>query len=65
MTFVQNLLEYSDDFSRSVAKNSFWYLDTNATTANNNIGYESRRLLTRQNGAGNPNDKCTYSYEPL
>ena len=32
--FVKNLLEYSDDFSRSVAKNSFWYLDTNATTAN-------------------------------
>ena len=26
--FVKNLLEYSDDFSRSVAKNSFWYLDT-------------------------------------
>ena len=25
---VKNLLEYSDDFSRSVAKNSFWYLDT-------------------------------------
>ena len=45
VTFVKNLLGYSDDFSRSVAKNPFWYLDTNATTANNNIGYESRRLL--------------------
>ena len=53
-TFVKNLLEYSDDFSRSV--NSFWYLDTNATTANNNIGYKSRRLLKRQNAAGGPND---------
>ena len=28
VTFVKNLLEYSDDFSRSVAKNSLWYLDT-------------------------------------
>ena len=34
VTFVKNLLEYSDDFSRSVAKNSLWYLDTDATTAN-------------------------------
>ena len=25
VTFVKNLLEYSDDFSRSVAKNSLWY----------------------------------------
>ena len=47
VTFVKNLLEYSDDFSRSVAKNSLWYLDTDATTANTNIGYESRRLLTK------------------
>ena len=47
ITFVKNLLEYSDDFSRSVAKNSLWYLDTDATTANTNIGYEARRLLTR------------------
>ena len=47
VTFVKNLLEYSDDYSRSVAKNSLWYLDTDATTANTNIGYESRRLLTK------------------
>ena len=32
---------------RSVAKNSLWYLDTDATTANTNIGYEARRLLTK------------------
>ena len=31
VTFVKNLQEYSDDFSRSVAKNSFWYLDTGTT----------------------------------
>ena len=30
VTFVKNLLEYSDDYSRSVAKNSFWFLDTSA-----------------------------------
>ena len=52
--FVKNLLEYSDDFSRSVAKNSFWYLDTNATTANTNAGFEARRLQTQavQNNGG-------------
>ena len=47
VTFVKNLLEYSDDFSRSVAKNSLWYLDTDASTENTNIGYEARRLLTK------------------
>ena len=36
VTFVKNLLEYSDDFSTSVAKNSLWYLDTDGTTANIN-----------------------------
>ena len=52
VTFVKNLLEYSDDFSRSVAKHSLWYLDTNATTQNTNAGYEAWRLLTGQNAAG-------------
>ena len=54
VTFVKNLLEYSDDFSRSVGKNSFWYVDTNAlfANANQNVGFEARRLLTRQNAAG-------------
>ena len=48
VTFVKNLLEYSDDFSRSVAKNSLWYLDTNdlIANANQNSGFEARRLLT-------------------
>ena len=31
--FIKNLLEFSDDFSRSVAKDQFWYLDIDATTA--------------------------------
>ena len=47
VTFVKNLLEYSDDFSRSVAKNSLWYLDTDDTTANTNAGFEARKLLTQ------------------
>ena len=47
VTFVKNLLEYRDDYSRSVGKNSLWYLDKNNTTANNNIGFESRRLLSQ------------------
>ena len=51
VTFVKNLLEYSDDFSRSVAKNSLWYLDTNhlIATAAQNAGFEARRLLTTGN----------------
>ena len=47
ITNAKNLLEYSDDFSRSVAKNSFWYLDSDDTTANTNIGFEARRILTQ------------------
>ena len=47
VSFVKNLLEYSDDYSRSVAKNSLWYLDTADSTAAGNTGFEARRLLTR------------------
>lgn len=35
---VKNLLEYFDDFTRSVTENSLWYLDTDGTTANTNAG---------------------------
>ena len=54
VTFVKNLLEYSDDFSRSVAKDSFWYLDVaNADmTAAGNTGFEARRNLTKRVGEG-------------
>lgn len=46
VTFVKNLLEYSDDFSRSVAKNSLWYLDTTGTTVvANNAGFAARKSL--------------------
>ena len=57
ITNVKNLLEYSDDYSRSVAKNSFWYLDTDGTTANTNLGFEGRRVLTQavqNDGNGGP-----------
>ena len=49
ITNVKNLLEYSNDFSRSVAKKSFWYLDTENSTANTNSGFEARRILTQAN----------------
>ena len=52
VTFVKNLLEYSDDYSRSVAKNSFWYLDTNDTIENTNLGYLARKTLTQGRNAG-------------
>ena len=47
VTFVKKLLEYSDDFSRIVAKNSLWYLDTNSVmdNAGNNTGFDARKLL--------------------
>ena len=57
ITNVKNLLECSDDFSRSVAKNSFWYLDSDGTTADTNSGFEARRILTQaaqNNGGGGP-----------
>ena len=47
VTFVKNLLEYSDDYSRSVAKNSLWYLDTTDDTTVENTGFEARKLLTK------------------
>ena len=48
VTFVKNVLKYTDDFSRSVGKNRLCYLDTNNKTAANNIGFESRRLLSQR-----------------
>ena len=57
VTFLKHFLEYSDEYSRSVAKNSLWYLDTDNATANTNTGNESRRLLTQANnndGTGGP-----------
>ena len=48
--FIKNLLEFSDDFSRSVAKDQFWYLDIDATTVTDgnatNTGMRSRALLS-------------------
>ena len=52
VTFIKNLLEYSDDYSRSVAKNSFWYLDTEDTIRDTNLGYLARKTLTQGRNAG-------------
>lgn len=48
---LKNLLEYSEEYSRSVAKNSLWYLDTDHRIANANqtSGFEARRPLTTGN----------------
>jgi len=49
VTFVKNLLEYSDDYSRSVAKTSLWYLDTGTTAVDaQNVGFAERRALTKE-----------------
>ena len=48
--FIKNLLDFSDDYSRSLAKNYFWYLDNDATTATDanatNLGMRARALLS-------------------
>ena len=54
VTFAKNLLEYSDDYARSVPKNSLWYLDTaDSSVAAANPNFEARRLLTANNGLVN------------
>ena len=46
VSFVKNLLEYSDNCARSVAKNSLWHLDTtDSSVAAANPNFEARRLL--------------------
>lgn len=66
VTNVKNLLEYSDDFSRSSAKKNFWYLDTNAGTANTNTGFEARRILTQAaNNDGSGGAKSINEIIPL
>ena len=48
VTFVKNLLEYSDGYSRNVAKSSFWYLDAGtAAVLAENAGFASRKVLRR------------------
>jgi len=48
--FIKNLLDYSDDFARSVAKSQFWYLDSDATNvtaaAGTNAGAKQRGGLS-------------------
>jgi len=48
--FIKSLLDFSNDFSRTVAENQFWYLDSDATTmtADNatNAGMQARALLS-------------------
>ena len=49
LIFIKNLLDFSDDFARSAAKDQFWYLDTtksNVTAAAaTNQGIRQRGLL--------------------
>jgi len=50
MNHLSDLLDFSDDFSRSSAKNQFWYLDSDATTVTDgnatNLGMRERALLS-------------------
>ena len=63
---LKNLLEYSRGYGKSVGTDSFWYLDTEDSTANTNLGFEARRILTqaRQNN-GNGGAKSINEIIPL
>lgn len=43
--FTKNLLDFSDDYSRSVAKNQFWYLDNDAAKVTSHVAI---KLAMRQ-----------------
>ena len=49
LIFIKNLLDFSDDYARSAAKNQFWYLDTTdsdvTAAAATNQGIRARGLL--------------------
>ena len=51
VVFIKNLLEFSDDYERSVAKDEFWYLDNDNTTVTGgtatNLGIRARALLSQ------------------
>jgi len=55
--FIKNLLDFSDDYSRSVAKNQFWYLDNDETKdadANEtNLEGKSASITKWTNGSDN------------
>ena len=66
VTFVKNLLEYSDNLSRSVAKDSFWYLavaNLADMTAAGNTGFEARRNLSKRVGEGGGADDAAKRYQ--
>ena len=48
--FIKNLLDYSNDYSGTVAKDQFWYLDVDETTVTDanttNLGMYARALLS-------------------
>jgi len=50
--FIKNLLDFSDDYSRSVANNQFWYLDNDATTVTTDpatdYGMRQRAVLSHE-----------------
>ena len=52
LVFIKNMLDFSDDYARSAAKNQFWYLDTTDSTVvaaatNTNQGIRQRALLAQ------------------
>ena len=62
LVFIKNLLDFSDDYARSAAKNQFWYLDTtdsNVTAAAaTNLGNQTKRIA-RSRGSDSSNPHST------
>ena len=65
--FIKSLLDFSDDYSRSVAKNQFWYLDSDATTvtsdAATNPGIRQRAVLSHEGNTVEtilPLNRCSF-----
>ena len=62
--FIKNLLDFSDDYSRSMAKNQFWYLDNDATTVTSddatNLGMRHRAATVQLEGLSSENSSCGF-----
>ena len=44
-THVKSLIEYSDDYARSIASGEYFYIDNDNKISDNNIGYGERLEL--------------------
>lgn len=58
--FIKNVVEYSDDYARTVVQDEFWYLDTVTAT-----GADARNKGIRARGKFSNRDKTVKTVVPL